>query len=66
MTGSALTEAMDGARSFEIVPVSCKSASGSHGPDGENLLSDQPHAPGRRRRFYLAVVIGPAFPFLPS
>ena len=24
-------------------------------PDAENLQSSQPHAPGRRRRFYLAV-----------
>src|SRR5579863_208723 len=63
MTGSERAEAMDGGRKVEIVAVSCKSASGAHGPDGQNLQSDQTLAPGRRRRFYLAVLIGVAFLF---
>ena len=55
MTGSRLAEAMDGGRRVEIVSVSCSSASGPRGLDGQNLQSDQPLAPSRRRRFYLAV-----------
>ena len=32
-----------------------KAPAGPDGSDAENLQSNQPHAPGRRRRFYLAV-----------
>jgi hypothetical protein len=61
MGESALADPKDGARSIEIVCVSGKSASWRCGPDPENLESNQSHAPGRRRRFYLAVLIGVAF-----
>src|SRR5208337_1381837 len=55
MAESAFSDPEDGARRIEIVDVSGESASGSGGLDAENRQSDQPYAPGRRRRFYLAV-----------
>ena len=55
MAGSGRAEPTDGARKLEIVGNCCESASRPRGPDDQNLQSDQPYAPGRRRRFYLAV-----------
>jgi hypothetical protein len=52
---SALADYRDGAWRIEIVGVLMESASGLDGSDAENLQSNQPHALGRRRRFYLAV-----------
>src|SRR5271154_2697554 len=52
---SAPADHRDGAWRIEIVGVSGESASPPGGPDAENVPSDQPHAPCRRRRFYLAV-----------
>src|SRR5580658_5072935 len=55
MAGSTSVDHRDGAPGFEIVGDLMKSASGPGGLDAENLQSNQPHAPSRRRRFYLAV-----------
>ncbi len=52
---SALADHRDGAWRIENLGVSRVSASRSSMPDAENLQSNQSHAPGRRRRFYLAV-----------
>jgi hypothetical protein len=48
----------DGSDRVEMVGVSIGSASRRVPTDGKNALSDQPLAPSRRRRFYLAVLIG--------
>jgi hypothetical protein len=63
MAANVFADPWDGARDVEIVGVSGESASSSDRLDVENLQSNQPHAPGRRRRFYLAVLIGVAFLF---
>src|ERR1700733_14719771 len=60
---SALADHRDGAWRVENLGVSGESASRSNMPDVENLQSNQSHAPGRRRRFYLAVLIGVAVLF---
>ena len=49
---------MDGGLGVENLGVPGESASRSSMPEAENLQSNQSHAPGRRRRFYLAVLIG--------
>jgi hypothetical protein len=54
MSWSVFADPQDGARDIEIVGVSNESASGPGWLDVENLQSNQTHAPGRRRRFYLA------------
>src|SRR5271155_137495 len=53
MPGSAFADPRDGARGIETLYVSGRSASRPDGPDAEKLQSNQPHAPSRRRRFYL-------------
>jgi hypothetical protein len=55
MAANVFADPWDGARDVEIVGVSGESASSSDRLDVENLQSNQPHARGRRRRFYLAV-----------
>ncbi len=52
---SKFVDFRDGGRGIETVGVSGGSASSSGGLNTENLQYNQPHAPGRRRRFYLAV-----------
>jgi hypothetical protein len=54
MAGSVFADSRDGARGFEIVRVSGESASRSDWLNVLKLQSNQPHAPCRRRRFYLA------------
>ena len=51
---------LDGAWGIEIVDVSGE-APAARVVWTQNLPSNQPHAPSRRRRFYLAVLIGVAF-----
>jgi hypothetical protein len=63
MIGSDATGLMDGGWGVENLGVSGKSASRSDMPGAENLQSNQPCAPDRRRRFYLAVLIGVAVLF---
>src|SRR5277367_3948119 len=55
IAGSGSAGPTAGAWGIEIVDAPGKSAGRPGGPDAENLQSNQPHAPGRRRRFYLAV-----------
>ena len=56
---SALADHRDGAWRIENLGVSGESASRSSMPDAENLQSNQPHAPGRKRPFILPSMVAP-------